>query len=162
MRCHSCGASMTTKRENFRYDASGLTHVTLRNVEVSRCPKCGEYEVAIPAIEQLHAALARALVTKRERLVPEEVRFLRKHLGLSGADFARLMDAAPETVSRWERGSASMSVMAERLLRVFVATREPITGQSLEELTATGTVKAKKQPLLTLELQRGTWHAAAA
>src|SRR5260370_836362 len=108
MKCPSCSAKMTTSRENFRYDASGLGNVTLANVEVSRCPECGEYQVVIPAIEQLHAALAEALVRQRARLRSEEVRFLRKYLGLSGPDFARIMDAAPETVSRWETGRQQM------------------------------------------------------
>ncbi len=35
---------------------------------------------------------------------PETFRFMRKTLGLRAADLAELLDVAPETVSRWERG----------------------------------------------------------
>jgi hypothetical protein len=48
MTCLQCGAEMRMKRENCKYDASSLPGITLLGVEVSRCPKCGEHEVAIP------------------------------------------------------------------------------------------------------------------
>ena len=48
MKCIICGEAMYTKRENYQYTASGLPHVTLQQVEVSRCPHCGETEVTIP------------------------------------------------------------------------------------------------------------------
>jgi putative zinc finger/helix-turn-helix YgiT family protein len=116
---------MKTKRENVRYDASGLSSVTLQNVEVARCPKCGATSVTIPAIEELHRMMARALTRKRARLAPPEIRFLRKYLGWSGADFARHMGSTPETVSRWEHGTTPMGPASDRLLRMFVATKAP-------------------------------------
>jgi len=66
--------------------------VILVGVPVARCGRCGETEVGIPGIEALHRAIAGALIAKPARLAPEEVRFLRKHLGLSSADFAALLD----------------------------------------------------------------------
>ncbi len=33
---------------------------------------------------------------------------------------------APETVSRWENGSAAMGPQADRLLRLMVLTRDPV------------------------------------
>lgn len=52
---------MKTATENHSYRESGLTCVTLVNVDVLRCSSCGEFEVAIPAIEQLHALIARSV-----------------------------------------------------------------------------------------------------
>jgi hypothetical protein len=49
-----CGSRMKTKRENYRYETVGLPGITRQSVEVGRCGKCGEYEVAIPRIEDLH------------------------------------------------------------------------------------------------------------
>jgi len=43
-------------------------------VEVSRCPQCGEYEVAIPQIEDLHHTIAQALVRKTSPLTAAEIR----------------------------------------------------------------------------------------
>src|ERR1017187_943248 len=121
MSCPICGSRMKTKRENYRYEAVGLPGITLQGVEVSRCGKCGEYEVAISRIEDLHRAIAQAVILKKDRLTPAEIRFLRKHLGWTGAEFAAHFGAARETVSRWETGSAPMGPTAERLLRMIVA-----------------------------------------
>jgi putative zinc finger/helix-turn-helix YgiT family protein len=125
-KCLQCGIAMKTRRENYRYIASGLPSVTLQDVEVSRCPTCGETDVVIPAIEELHRAIAGALIRKRARLAAPEIRFLRKVLGWSGVDFARHMGATPETVSRWERGHAPIGAAADRLLRLLVARQAPV------------------------------------
>jgi putative zinc finger/helix-turn-helix YgiT family protein len=162
MRCISCGAQMHTRRENFRYDACGLPGVTLWDVEVRRCPRCGEYEVAIPRIEELHRAIAKAVIHKSTRLTPAEVRYLRKYLGWSGADLARYMGTTAETVSRWETGAEPMGATADRLLRLMVVTRAPVSDYSLDVLKKI----AKKTPPATMRLglkmdQEG-WHAEAA
>jgi putative zinc finger/helix-turn-helix YgiT family protein len=136
MTCLECGGKMTSTREAVKYDASGLSGVTLANVEVRRCSKCGAREVVIPKIEELHRLLAAALIQKKGALVAEEVRFLRKYLGWSGVDFAAHMGATAETVSRWENGKLTMSPQADRLLRTMVALREPESEYKIEALKA--------------------------
>src|SRR4051812_40754478 len=122
MKCISCGGAMTVSRENYAYKASGLP-VTLAGIEVRRCKSCGEHDVVIPRIELLHKAIAHAVVGKRSRLTPGEVRFLRTYLGWSGASFALHMGVTAETVSRWENGRDQPSPLADRLLRLMVLTR---------------------------------------
>jgi len=134
MKCDRCGAQMKSGRENYRYTLSGLDSVTLMNVEMRRCPECGEYEVDIPRIDELHRLIAQAVASKRPRLTPQEIRFLRKYLGFSGVDFARTLDVTPETVSRWETGKKQMSPVAERALRLMVFVRDPIDEYPLEKL----------------------------
>jgi|SRR5437867_2752289 len=161
MKCMSCGNEMKTARENFRYDGCGLPAITLISVEVSRCPQCGEYEVVIPAIEDLHRAIAGAIVAKRTRLTPAEVRFLRKLLGWSGADFAERMGVTGETVSRWETGAATIGPTADRLLRLMVAFQRPAEEYSLNILREV----AQGQPAPTrlgLKADKSGWHAQAA
>ena len=82
--------------------------------------------------EQLHKAIATEIVEQTTRLTGEEVRFLRKYLGLSGGDFSRRIDVTPTQLSRWERGHEKMSRMAERLLRLMVATELPVKNYSTE------------------------------
>jgi DNA-binding XRE family transcriptional regulator len=106
MKCLECGGAMKTRRESYRYDAVGLP-VTLIGVEVSRCPRCG------------------TLVSRRGRLTGAEVRFLRKHLGWTGAELARHLGVQPATVSRWENDAQPVGPVAERLLRLVVARHEP-------------------------------------
>jgi putative zinc finger/helix-turn-helix YgiT family protein len=119
-KCLECAASMRERREDFRYDASGLP-VTLLAVVVRRCTACREAEVQIPMIEALHAALADALLGKRGRYVGAEIRFLRSWLGLSGRRLASWLGVQPETVSRWEHDRGPIGDTHERLLRLIAA-----------------------------------------
>jgi len=132
MKCPTCRHEMKSTREAFRYEAVGLPGVVLADVEVRRCPNCGETSVSIPRIEDLHRVIAWDVIQKPERLTPEEVRFLRKYLGFSSADFAAHLGVAPETASRWETGAQAMGVTADRLLRLMVATREPVKDYALQ------------------------------
>ena len=99
-RCLECGSNMRVRRETISGEkALGLPGVYVRT-SVARCPKCDATEVIFPNIEGLHQALARSIVAKAERLSGAEVRFLRKVLGWSGADFAQHMGTSAETISR--------------------------------------------------------------
>ncbi len=154
--CATCGASMRTTVENYRYSASGLRNVVLKSVLVHRCRRCGDHEVDIPRILDLHQAIARALATKQPTLAPAEIRFLRKHLGFSGSAFAREMGVTPETVSRWENGALGMGLSAERLLRLMVLTKSLARAYGL---ATTGRSKAATQ---ITAMHRNGWSAAAA
>ncbi len=134
MKCDECGRPVTTEREAVRrYNIGGLPHVELHGVEVTTCPACGKEGIAIPRIGQLHRVLAKAFVTQRRMLAPVEIRFLRKHIGLSGADFAQRMGVARETVSRWEKGATPMGAVADRLLRLLVVTHEPTESYAVDD-----------------------------
>jgi DNA-binding transcriptional regulator YiaG len=78
-------------------------------------------------METLHRMIAKALITAPRLLVPEEIRYLRKWLGLSSLDFALIMGVRPETVSRWESedGKFPISPTADRLLRMLVSNENP-------------------------------------
>lgn len=127
MKCHHCGGKLTSARGTHRYTESGLSNVTLANIEIRTCPECGEREVVIPKMETLHRMIAKALITAPRLLVPEEIRYLRKWLGLSSLDFALIMGVRPETVSRWESedGKFPISPTADRLLRMLVSNENP-------------------------------------
>ena len=157
MKCDACGEPMTSARENYSYTASGLPYVTLVGVEIRRCKACGEHEVVIPKIEQLHRAIAVAVVAKRPRLTAPEVRFLRKYLGWSGADFAKHMGVTAESVSRWENEREQMSPVADRLLRLMVMTRAPVSDYDLDSLAV---LEDEPAPVrLRVEAAKGGWRA---
>ena len=84
MLCLNCGASMETHcgELSLYRQWPAARHAPAGGGEP--LPNCGETEVVIPHIEALHRekeAIATALVVKRARLAPEEIRFLRKYLG---------------------------------------------------------------------------------
>jgi putative zinc finger/helix-turn-helix YgiT family protein len=133
--CDDCGRPVTTEHDAVRrYDIGGLPHVELHGVEVTRCAACGKEGIAISRIDQLHRVLAEAFVTERRMLAPVEIRFLRKHIGLSAGDFAQRMGVARETVSRWETGTNTMGAVADRLLRLLVVTHEPTECYAVDDL----------------------------
>lgn len=135
MKCDECGGRVTTERNAVRrYEIGGLPHIELHGVEVSRCEACGKEDIAIPRIEQLHRVIAATMVKQRRMLAPVEIRFLRKHIGLSGADFAQRMGVSRETVSRWETGANAMGAVADRLLRLLVLTLQPTENYVVDDL----------------------------
>ena len=111
-------------------------------------------------MEALFREVARTLATKRARLMPQEIRFLRKHLGLSGRDFARKMGVDHTTVSKWEgvENPRDMGPIAERLLRLFVLTEKPVEEYPREEMAS----EAPDVSRLQLEHDSKGWHASAA
>lgn len=150
MKCTECGTTMKTQRENYRYDECGLKKVTLVGIEVSRCPRCGNFEISIPHIEELHRTIARAIIDKTTRLTGEEVKFLRKSLGWSGVEFAGSMGVAEETVSRWENNAVPIGPQADRLLRLMVAQGRLTTSYPAERLRL---ISAKKATPTRVELE---------
>lgn len=134
MKCDQCDGLMTTERDVVRrYEIGGLSHVELHGVDVSKCAACGREEVAIPRMGPLHHVIAQAFVTQQRMLAPVEIRFLRKHIGLSGTDFAQRMGVARETVSRWETGATPMGAVADRLLRLLVVTHAPTKRYAVDD-----------------------------
>lgn len=158
MKCTHCGSTMTSTRGTHRYTESGLSNVTLANVEIRTCPECGEREIVIPRIDLLHRLIARDLIRNPGLLQPEEVRFLRKWLGLSSVDFALVMGVRPETVSRWESKDLKNPITPtpDRLLRMFVANQDPAEKYPIDLFK----LKARAKPL-AIKLKAPDWKKAA-
>lgn len=156
-RCVQCGGPTKAKREKeYRYVESGLPTVILENaVETAVCTKCGETYTGIPAIDSLHRGIASALIRKKRRLAPTEIKFLRKSLGWSGVDFAKRMGTTPETVSRWEHGKTPMGAQADRLLRLLVAKEAPITEYSVDVLAQIAADETGPSTPARVEMTRG-------
>ena len=154
--CLECGGPTKTRREkHYRYAESGLPNVVIEDaVKVTTCERCGETYTSIPAIEELHRQIAAAVIRKKGRLAPAEIRFLRKWLGWSGVDFAKRMGTKPETVSRWENGKATMGAQADRLLRLFIARETPVVEYPVDVLAQVAADKAPSTPV-RVELAKG-------
>ena len=161
MKCIRCGSVVESSKGNYDYSAMcGLESVTLVGVMVHRCPRCGALSASIPKMASLHAALAELVISKAPRLSGAKVRFLRKFIGYSGADFAVRMGVSAETVSRWENDREPIGAVAERLLRLMVASEKRI--ESYE--TSTPSKIAENKPAKRYEVTQlaGGWDAHAA
>lgn len=127
MNCTMCENKKNLKKSNttFKYKACGLDNVTLIGVVSYRCNECGEEYVSFGNLENLHNTIASVLLKKRDLLTGKEVRFLRKHLGYSGAMFSRLIGYGHEAISRIETGANPVTESFDRLVRFTVAAKLP-------------------------------------
>jgi transcriptional regulator with XRE-family HTH domain len=100
-----------------------------------------------------------AVVRKSTNLTPAEFRFLRKYLGYSSTDFSKLLDVRKETMSRWERGSVTISPIADRFIRLAVAHNIRVDDYPVEKLKEIHDDGSEPQPFW-LSRREGGWFAA--
>lgn len=97
----------------------GGMHVELIDVvQALVCGKCGEVlRTDIPDMPGLVAAVSVARAKEPLKLNGQEIRFLRKAIGLTAKELAGDLDVSEETVSRWENGHLAIGNSVERILR---------------------------------------------
>jgi putative zinc finger/helix-turn-helix YgiT family protein len=120
-KCVNCGEPVTPDRRSYRYTESGVSNVVLQNVEIADCTKCGHSDVIIPRVAGIHRLIAGALLRSPARLTGEQLRFLRKHLGMTGGQFAKYLHTDRTKISKWERGEDRIGPSTDRLVRLLVA-----------------------------------------
>lgn len=107
-----------------KYDAT--VHVGLRTIvchaAIERGDEEGEETIELPKPRQLRASAAMSRCLMPIRLRGNELRAIRKIMGLTLADLAKKLDerTAVETVSRWESEAQPMGGYAEKILRLLV------------------------------------------
>lgn len=161
MNCSSCGQSLKpSKISNYQYLESGLKNIFLKDIKSWNCMACGEVEVEITNLENLQSAIARTVACQAEKLKPEEIRFLRVHLGLSAVAFSRVLSVEAETVSRWERGRTDMKLTNERFLRLLILSKlGPF--RDYGDLAAFGIRSNKHRLALNFKSQKDGWRQAS-
>lgn len=83
--------------------------------------------------DRLEHCVRRLVLHKPERLHGHELRFLRRGLDLSQAEFGQMVDRDAQTVARWEKGSDPLPKFVDMTIRVrFAARFEP--NMSLREV----------------------------
>jgi transcriptional regulator with XRE-family HTH domain len=105
---------------------------------------------------------SRSAPRKTNRLSATEIRFLRKSLGWSGADFARHIGVDPATVSRWETGAQDIGQVADRFLRLLISVHTPVQNYSLDDLANLGDAPPGGDTTLRLKPSSAGWHPVAA
>ena len=117
-KCYVCGNALEViKDKPYEYTECGLP-VLLLGITQYRCGSCGEEYAAVPAPEKLHKLIGLEICRSRKALLlPEEIRFLRKELGLKAKDLAASLGVEDATVSRWENGKQQIGQGSDRLLR---------------------------------------------
>jgi transcriptional regulator with XRE-family HTH domain len=86
-------------------------------------------------------------------------RLLHTMLGWSGADFAEHMGTSAETVSRWENDTIPIGPQADRLLRLMVMSRGPVSDyRKLDLLKTVARAKPAAVHMLAKAGTRGDWR----
>jgi DNA-binding transcriptional regulator YiaG len=120
---HECRKHMqerkATQEAPYHFTDSGLSNVFLAGIKYFVCEVCSQIiKVEIPAVEDLMNALARAVVLKKSPLTGKEVQFLRKRVGIKQTDFAEIISASPEQLSRWENDHNELSGTLDKFIRL--------------------------------------------
>lgn len=89
-----------------------LYPVTVNDLTVLRCEKCGSMQLPDASHERLMVALRRAAGL----LTPNQITTRRSALGLNQKAFAQLLGVAPATVCRWESGGQ----IQQRVMNDFI------------------------------------------
>lgn len=140
--CPHCGGNITSRTGTHQYTECGLDNVHLLGVELLQCDSCGDTGVSLPNIAGLHGEIARILATKKARLVPAEIRFLRSYLGHARDDFANLLMESYDTVCAWETGSKPLTVETELRIRWMALQHEPVKNYTDKNVASAASLKA--------------------
>lgn len=116
-----CWSGEAPKEERLHYKDCGLDNVYLRS-GFTREDYDGETYVTVEDIDGLHKAIGLHIVLDRKAPTGQEVRFLRKEMGLSQAELAKKIGTTDQSVARWEKAQCEISgpaLFAIRFLYVF-------------------------------------------
>lgn len=167
MTCESCEKELVEKRATidspYQYKMGGLQNVFLAGIIVYRCLRCNSSSPVIPKIGELHRVIAKGLINKPGRLAGDEIRFLRKNLGLAANDFAALLRISAERLSRVENGKESpFGEPTDKLARAIILAsnnKDDIRKLLLKNMRVESDQKQDLRPIFNLEGNH--WRAAA-
>lgn len=117
-RCSNCDATARKVRTNYPFKESGLSNVILKGIETIQCDRCGNADPVIPRANEVMKQLVLAVVEKPHGLTGQEIRFLRKYLGMNGPTFASHLGVDRSVLSRWENGHDRIGPQSDRLIRM--------------------------------------------
>jgi transcriptional regulator with XRE-family HTH domain len=121
MICPKCEIEMHKVEGNYHFTECGLDNVYLSD-SMFECSECGMELALFPNPDEFTQAVVRLLVhDQKERLNGDQVLFLRKALGMTGAALANFLGKSRVEVSRWENGRAFISPHLDMKLRMEAA-----------------------------------------
>lgn len=117
MRCMECGREMVLSdgafTEVFRgeaFEVAGVPHY--------ECA-CGEMELTSEAMDDASKQVDRVFRERHGLLNPEEIKSIRKNLGLTQVEMQSALGTGKSSVSRWETGRLVQSKTEDNLLRTM-------------------------------------------
>ncbi len=119
-KCGKCGqraVALAVVSHTVQVDNDGRKYeVTIPDLVVPRCAKCGNIFLHDEANRRITAAFRKAAGL----LAPEEIRFHRERVGLTQDELADHLGITVLTLSRWETGELIQSRSLDRFLRAIL------------------------------------------
>jgi len=161
--CELCGGTVvvrkTTAERPYRYEMSGLNNVLLAGIEVRECTKCSTAVPIIPRLGELHRAIVKYLVFKKDPLTGKEIRFLRKNAGLASNRFAALLGIDPAHLSRIENGKKeTLGAATDKLARAIAGAASD--GDNVRDILMELAARIEARTA-TFRLRQNHWDLAA-
>jgi len=166
-KCPRCKATkaverVATAKRPYAFVLGGLSSVLLCGIKVQTCAKCGLESPTIPRLGRLMDVIAQSLLRKPARLTGEELRYLRKHVGMPTNAFAARVRVRPEHLSRVENGKSAVAEQLDRLARAVVSAE--LDQEFLRELLldwVEDLEEAPEAPAPCFKLHGKQWEPAA-
>ncbi|MGZ3218574.1 helix-turn-helix domain-containing protein [Paracoccus sp. T5] len=145
----------------YHYTESGLANVYIEGL-VPFKDDDGDEVIHIPAINELHHAIAQGIVCHDKGMSPAELRFLRTEMGLTQTELAQMVHRDKQAVGRWERGEFPMDGVIETVVRRLAIERlelENVPG-GIEKLAKSSVHSSEIQPI-NINHSKGNYALAA-
>ena len=117
LNCEARKGMMRFENETFTIEHAGIT-ATVEGLSGWRCGACGEVEFDSDSARR-YAAAGDELVRRDLERVAEEIRRIRRKLGLSQVAAARLTGGGHNAFSRYERGESAPLPAVVNLFRLL-------------------------------------------
>lgn len=137
MKCPQCNSEMVRTNDPYHYSESGLDNIFLEGIDVFKC-RCGEAVAGIPNMPELNGLIGQILIKNKYLLSGNEVRFLRKNIGLTITNLSKQLGVAIATISRWEKGTQTISKPNDRLIRLVYAANKGLPIKDIKHLVEDG------------------------
>ena len=150
--CPECGRGTvkTTRVHNYKTKIRGYPFVVDEAV-IGVCDQCQAESFAPEETKRWEELFSRSLDARQAFLAPEEITELRKALGLSMEDFARLIGSTRQSISMWEKTNRTSPPIrtADLLMKLL---RQSLQSEQFDVLTFL--LEEAKKWGITIEVRR--------
>jgi transcriptional regulator with XRE-family HTH domain len=135
----------------------------LSGVTIEEHPSYGRI-ITIEKIDDLHFAIGRSIVRRKRGLTGDEMRFLRKRIGLTQPQLGEKLRVSGQTVANYEKGKINEIGPADIALRLlylaYVSPDEDMAGECRHLAAELADVTADRQPRKPGK-RRGRWSGSS-
>jgi transcriptional regulator with XRE-family HTH domain len=135
-RCSNCG-KMAPVLFDRDYQLDGMEFpVELHKINIIKCAECGNVDPIIPNMDDMMHAVAMAVICHPCKLSGDKIRFLRKFIGKTAEEFAKLLGMDKTHLSKLENDHYPVGDQSDKLIRLLVLNMSPELKDRVNSLIA--------------------------